>query len=90
VSPIEVENTVLAHPAVLECAVVGITDSDGLTKPKALVVLKPAVTAGADTARDIQSFVKSRIAAYKYPRWIEFVEELPRTATGKLQRFRLR
>jgi benzoate-CoA ligase len=90
VSPVEVENTVLTHPAVLECAVVGATDTDGLIKPKAFVVLKAGLSAGDDTAREIQSFVKSRIAPYKYPRWIEFVADLPKTATGKLQRFRLR
>lgn len=90
VSPVEVENTVLAHEAVVECAVVGVTDTDGLTKPKAFVVVRPSVTATAETAREIQLFVKSRIAPYKYPRWIEFVSELPKTATGKVQRFRLR
>ena len=90
VSPVEVENTVLAHEAVVECAVVGVTDTDGLTKPKAVVVLRPGIVPGDETARDIQLFVKSRIAPYKYPRWIEFVPELPKTATGKLQRFRLR
>jgi benzoate-CoA ligase len=90
VSPVEVENTVLTHEAVVECAVVGATDTDGLTKPKAFVVVKPTVTADDRTAREIQQFVKSRIAPYKYPRWIEFVTELPKTATGKLQRFRLR
>ena len=90
VSPMEVENTVLAHEAVAECAVVGVTETDGLTKPKAFVVVRPSVVATDETARDIQQFVKSRIAPYKYPRWIEFVAELPKTATGKLQRFRLR
>jgi benzoate-CoA ligase family protein len=90
VSPVEVENTVLAHRAVLECAVVGATDTDGLTKPKAFVVLRPGVSETPETARDIQVFVKSRIAPYKYPRWIEFVPDLPKTATGKIQRFRLR
>jgi benzoate-CoA ligase len=90
VSPVEVENTVLSHQAVLECAVVGATDTDGLAKPKAFVVLRPDVPATPETAREIQAFVKSRIAPYKYPRWIEFVAELPKTATGKLQRFRLR
>jgi benzoate-CoA ligase family protein len=90
VSPVEVENTVLAHHAVLECAVVGAEDTDGLVKPKAFVVLRPGEAASEETARDIQLFVKSRIAPYKYPRWIEFVGELPKTATGKLQRFRLR
>jgi benzoate-CoA ligase family protein len=90
VSPMEVENTVLAHPAVLECAVVGAADTDGLTKPKAFVVLRPGVAPTPETAHDIQLFVKSRIAPYKYPRWIEFVAALPKTATGKIQRFRLR
>ena len=90
VSPVEVENTVLTHEAVLECAVVGATDTDGLTKPKAFVVVRPGVAATEETARDIQQLVKARIAPYKYPRWIEFVSELPKTATGKLQRFRLR
>ncbi len=90
VSPVEVENTLLAHQAVLECAVVGVTDTDGLTKPKAFVVLRPGVEPTTETARDIQVFVKSQIAPYKYPRWIEFIAELPKTATGKLQRFRLR
>ena len=90
VSPVEVENTVLAHEAVLECAVVGVIDTDGLTKPKAFVVARPGAATSDQTARDIQAFVKSRIAPYKYPRWIEFVAELPKTATGKLQRFRLR
>jgi benzoate-CoA ligase len=90
VSPVEVENTLLAHPAVLECAVVGATDTDGLTKPKAFVVLRADAVHSDDTAHDIQAFVKSHIAPYKYPRWIEFVSELPKTATGKLQRFRLR
>jgi len=85
-----VENTVLAHRDVLECAVVGATDTDGLTKPKAFVVVRPGVAPTTETARDIQLFVKSHIAPYKYPRWIEFTRELPKTATGKLQRFRLR
>ena len=90
VSPVEVENTILAHGAVLECAVVGAGDTDGLTKPKAFIVLRPGVAATSETAHDIQVFVKSRIAPYKYPRWIEFMPSLPKTATGKLQRFRLR
>jgi benzoate-CoA ligase len=90
VSPVEVENAVLTHEAVLECAVVGVTDTDGLTKPKAFVVAREGVTPTPETARDIQQLVKASIAPYKYPRWIEFVAELPKTATGKLQRFRLR
>ena len=71
----------------LEAAVVGHEDADGLTKPKAFVVLKPDASA---TAPELQAFVKSRLAPYKYPRWIELVTELPKTATGKIQRFRLR
>jgi benzoate-CoA ligase family protein len=90
VSPMEVENTVLAHPAVSECAVVGAADTDGLTKPKAFIVLRADTASSPETAHEIQAFVKSRIAPYKYPRWIEFVQELPKTATGKIQRFRLR
>jgi benzoate-CoA ligase family protein len=90
VSPAEVENTVLAHPAVLECAVVGATDTDGLIKPKAFVVLRAGLGATHETARDIQAFVKANIAPYKYPRWVEIVDEIPKTATGKIQRFRLR
>jgi benzoate-CoA ligase len=90
VSPMEVENTVLAHPAVIECAVVGAADTDGLMKPKAFIVLRAGTASTPETAHDIQVFVKSRIAPYKYPRWIEFVPELPKTATGKIQRFRLR
>jgi benzoate-CoA ligase len=87
VSPFEVEATVMQHPAVLECAVVGMLDSDGLTKTKAYVVLKSGRTADED---ELKSFVKERLAAYKYPRFIEFIGELPKTATGKIQRFRLR
>jgi benzoate-CoA ligase len=90
VSPMEVENTVLTHEAVLECAVVGATDTDGLTKPKAFVVVRSSVAPTPEVAREIQQFVKTRLAPYKYPRWIEFVPELPKTATGKIQRFRLR
>jgi benzoate-CoA ligase family protein len=90
VSPIEVENTILTHPHVAECAVVGAADADGLIKPRAFVVLRSGVAPGHTLGREIQAFVRERIAAYKYPRWIEFVSELPKTATGKIQRFRLR
>ena len=87
VSPFEVEATLMQHPAVLECAVIGIQDADGLTKTKACVVRKP----GAEVdAAELKAFVKARLAAYKYPRVIEFIAELPKTATGKIQRFRLR
>jgi acyl-CoA synthetase (AMP-forming)/AMP-acid ligase II len=87
VSPFEVEATLVQHPAVLEAAVIGVTDADGLTKTKAFVVLKSGEEADAAT---LQAFVKDRLAAYKYPRSIEFLSELPKTATGKIQRFRLR
>ena len=87
VSPFEVESTLMLHPAVLECAVIGSEDADGLTKTKAYVVLKPGQSA---SDADLKAFVKEKLAAYKYPRSIEFVSELPKTATGKIQRFRLR
>jgi len=88
VSPAEVEGAVAAHPAVLEAAVVGKEDLDGLVKPKAFVVLKDAASpVGGDELRD---FVRSRIAPYKAPRSIVFLPELPKTPTGKIQRFKLR
>lgn len=87
VSPFEVESTLMLHPSVLEAAVIGKEDADGLTKTKAYVVLKAGQAASAD---DLKAFVKSRLAPYKYPRFIEFVDELPKTATGKIQRFKLR
>jgi len=90
VSPAEVEATLIQHPGVLECGVVGRADRDGLVKPYAFVVLKPGQTPSDALARELQAFVREKIAAYKYPRWIEFLPELPKTATGKIQRFRLR
>ena len=87
VSPFEVEATLMQHQAVLEAAVIGTQDADGLTKTKAFVVLKEGQAATPD---DLKAFVKERLAPYKYPRLIEFVPELPKTATGKIQRFRLR
>ena len=87
VSPFEVEATLVQHPAVLEAAVIGKEDADGLTKSKAFVVLKPG--ARVDEA-ELKAFVKDRLAPYKYPRFIEFLAELPKTATGKIQRFKLR
>ncbi|TFY98595.1 benzoate-CoA ligase family protein [Ramlibacter rhizophilus] len=87
VSPFEVEGSLASHPAVLEAAVIGVADTDQLVKPKAYVVLKPGHSA---SAADLQAHVKNQLAPYKYPRWIEFVPELPKTATGKIQRFRLR
>ncbi|HVD78389.1 MAG TPA: benzoate-CoA ligase family protein, partial [Vicinamibacteria bacterium] len=90
VSPVEVEATLIAHPAVLESAVVGHEAEDGLVKAKAFVVLKEPGQASAALAAELQAFVKARIAPYKAPRWVEFVDGLPKTATGKIQRFRLR
>jgi len=90
VSPIEVENALVAHQAVRECAVVGRTDRDGLTKPVAYVVLQAAASASSALAIELQDFVRSRLAEYKRPRWVEFVSELPKTATGKIQRYKLR
>jgi benzoate-CoA ligase len=87
VSPFEVESTLMLHPSVLEAAVVGKEDADGLTKTKAYVVLKAGKSATDD---ELKAFVKEKLAPYKYPRFIEFVDELPKTATGKIQRFRLR
>jgi benzoate-CoA ligase len=87
VSPFEVEACLMTHGAVLECAVIGVADTDELVKPKAYVVLKAGQAA---TAADLQMHVKALLAPYKYPRWIEFVTELPKTATGKIQRFMLR
>ena len=87
VSPFEVEGALQTHPAVLECAVVGHADADELVKPKAFVVLKPGAAVGED---ELKAHVKSVLAPYKYPRWVEFVTELPKTATGKIQRFKLR
>lgn len=90
VSPFEVESALASHPAVLEAAVVAHADDDGLIKPKAFVVLRPGTDPAAGLAGDLQQHVKSRLAPYKYPRWIEFAAELPKTATGKIQRFKLR
>ena len=87
VSPFEVEATLVQHPAVLEAAVIGVPDAEGLTKTKAFVVLKPGAHA---TDAELKAFVKDKLAPYKYPRQIEFVADLPKTATGKIQRFKLR
>jgi len=85
-----VEGALLAHPAVAECGVVGAPDAGRGTVVKAYVVLKPGEERSAQTAERLQAHVKQAIAPYKYPRAIEFVDALPRTETGKLQRFKLR
>ncbi len=90
VSPIEVESCLIQHEAVLEAAVVGCEDEERLVKPKAFIVLKPGMRPNAALAEAIKAHVKAQLAPYKYPRWMEFVEELPKTATGKIQRFKLR
>jgi 4-hydroxybenzoate-CoA ligase len=89
VSPFEVESALITHPSVLEAAVVPEADPEGLLKPKAFVVLRPGARAGGlDEA--LKDHVKQKIGVWKYPRWIEVVESLPKTATGKIQRFKLR
>lgn len=90
VSPIEVENVLMQHECVLEAAVVGKEDNDGLIKPAAFVVLKANFNPDEALAIDLKAYVKSQLAPYKYPRWFSFVDDLPKTATGKIQRFRLR
>jgi benzoate-CoA ligase len=90
VSPIEVEACLVDHPAVLEAAVIGRRDDDGLTKPHAFCVTRDGATAGAELAEALRRYVKQRLAGYKAPRWVDFVAELPKTPTGKIQRFRLR
>lgn len=90
VSPVEVESTLIGHPAVLECAVVGRADPSELIKPKAFVVPAPGTDPTDSLAQDLIDYCAREMAAYKRPRWIEFVETLPKTATGKIQRYRLR
>jgi benzoate-CoA ligase len=90
VSPFEVESTLMQHSAVLEAAVVAVLDDNGLTRAKAYVVLKAGQTASEALNTELQAFVKSKLTPHKYPRQIEFIAELPKTATGKIQRFKLR
>jgi benzoate-CoA ligase len=90
VSPAEVESALVTHAAVLEAAVVGREDAERLVKPMAFVVLKNGYTASVDLEQELQAHVKARLALYKYPRWVAFVDELPKTATGKIQRYKLR
>ncbi|HJV67330.1 MAG TPA: benzoate-CoA ligase family protein [Geomonas sp.] len=90
VSPYEVEACLIEHPDVLECAVIGAPDTDNLVKPLAFVVLNEPQQASAEMESQLQEYVKSSLALYKYPRWIRFIDELPKTATGKIKRFELR
>ncbi|MBI3302886.1 MAG: benzoate-CoA ligase family protein, partial [Deltaproteobacteria bacterium] len=88
VSPLEIEGVLMEHPAVYECAVVARRDTDGLDKVRAVVVLK----AGYDEVvlEDLEAHLRAKLPRYKVPRWIEFADALPKTATGKIQRFALR
>ena len=90
VSPFEVEATLARHPAVLEAAVIGTPDENGLTRSKAFVVLRPGRSPSPALEAELKGFVKGELAPHKYPRLIEFIADLPKTATGKIQRFRLR
>ncbi|MBI2319990.1 MAG: hypothetical protein HYY28_09135 [Betaproteobacteria bacterium] len=90
VSPFEIEASLATHPEVLEVAVVGVEDENQLTKPKAYVVLKEGRKASAELEEALKQHVKSMLSPHKYPRWIKFLDELPKTATGKIQRFKLR
>jgi acyl-coenzyme A synthetase/AMP-(fatty) acid ligase len=90
VSPIEVENALLTHPDVLECGVVGHEDRDQLVKPLAFVVLRDGVAGTAERGAELEQFVRAQLADFKRPRWVSFVPALPKTATGKIQRFKLR
>jgi benzoate-CoA ligase len=90
VSPAELEHTLLEHTSVLACGVVGRADRDGLIKPLAYVVPRAGIEGTPQLAAELQQFARTRLAEYKRPRWVEFVEALPTTATGKVQRFRLR
>jgi 4-hydroxybenzoate-CoA ligase/benzoate-CoA ligase len=90
VSPAEVESVLISHPSVLEVAVVGKADENNLLKPKAFVVLRTGIEGSAQLAAELQAFAKGRLTPHKYPRWVEFIEALPKTATGKIQRFKLR
>ena len=89
-SPFEVEAALVSHEAVLEAAVIGLEDGDGLTKPKAFIVLKQGFAADETLIEALQTHVKTRAGPWKYPRWIDVRADLPKTATGKIQRFKLR
>ncbi|HYA35915.1 MAG TPA: AMP-binding protein, partial [Candidatus Binataceae bacterium] len=90
VSPFEIESILVSHPAVMQSAVIGVPDSDGLIKPKAFVVLQSGNKGTSELADAIKAYVRERVAHYKCPRWVEFRADLPMTATGKIQRYKLR
>lgn len=90
VSPVEVENCLNQHPAVFECAVVGVNDEKGLAKPKAFVVVRDGYEKTDALKEEMKQFVLDKLAKFKYPRWVEFIDELPKSTTGKIQRYKLR
>src|SRR5262249_12604590 len=90
ISGVEIENALLTHPAIAECAVIGIADAERGMVPKAFIVLRPGHVGDAQMVKTLQDHVKNEIAPYKYPRRVEFRDALPKTQTGKLQRFALR
>jgi acyl-coenzyme A synthetase/AMP-(fatty) acid ligase len=90
VAPFEIESALAAHDAVIEAAVVGAPDENGLIKPKAFCVLRDSKQASAAMEQELIGFIKQRLAPFKYPRSIEFMDELPKTASGKIQRYKLR
>jgi benzoate-CoA ligase len=90
VSPIEVENTLIQHEAVLEAAVIGVADAQGLIKTMAYIVLRDGQEGSPAIEAELKTFVKEHLAPFKYPRSIQFLDDLPKTATGKIQRFKLR
>jgi benzoate-CoA ligase len=90
VSPTEVEHALAAHEAVLECAVAAHEDADKLVKPRAFIVLRSGFEGHYQLAQELDVFIRARLPDYKRPRWFEFVKDLPKTPTGKIQRFKLR
>ncbi len=86
----EIEECIQTHPYVAECAVVGVKDRDGLDKTKAFVVLRDGITPSESTAEELRKYAKEKLSPYKYPRFIEFVEELPKTGLGKVDRLQLK
>jgi len=90
VSPAEVESCLISHSSILEAAIIGRKDKRGMVKPMAFVVANEGINGSEVLAKEIKEFCKAKIAHYKYPRWIKFVDDLPKTATGKIQRFKLR
>ena len=89
-SPVEIEGKLVEHPKVMEAAVVGRADDHDLIKPEAWIILADKADAGEALQKELLEHCKKGLAPYKYPRWINFVDELPKTATGKIQKFKLR